>query len=826
MEKKELSSTFTEYEKWLAVNKDMAQEYIERNDVDFKNLQKQVERLLTDKTAKAKIIEFVKMKNEAIDDFNLSVRSYNALKRGNISYLYEAIPYYPDEFASFRNLGVKSVTEICGIIEKYVLYYYDQIIAYMGGKSAMYSDEYVQDTVMSCFEYAKFKGISFKEICDEFPDEFDENRIKKCIESLLADKKLEYVDFKLYRVYPSVYTVIDETYLDEESKAIMLMKFSGMTLETIGQEFNLTRERIRQKFEKQLKKLRMQLLTEYGCYYFDEDYYAYLYTNYEVVKEMWLDYLGVSEKTLNYLSNTKSKGKTIISDALSDPKIDLNLKFKIQDYLNRNKILIDGRMIERERSALEEYALSKLARDEISYEEFAIQYNALLHQNGIEFDEKLYYTDEIRRTRRNRLADSTLCLWKQGEKIRYYDIADRDYEELLDAINLESFADTEVSTLKLLNDYREVMAKYDIRDQYELHNLLKKVVDCSEYNDMSFGRQPIIKFGTFNRTKAIYDIIEALSPITFEDLVEYLLSEYGYDKATSQATYLQPLNYLYHQGVYSVEFKQIPYDRIEILDASLTEEFYYISEIKTLYKNLFEDADPEEINQRSLKLLGYNVFASYVLKTYSKADSYFRDLINSNDVFSAKDFNKRYGTLQSYLTVFYDMRRNYDILAFERGQYINFRKIEKLGISKEDIRKYCDDVYNQIDENQYFTVYTLRELEISTKLDFLGFDEIFLGEILATSSMFLHTKVFGQVVLYKGKNIPDISKKTFILSQLSNYDAVDIDQFKEDCFDIYGVRIPEKYEIINAIADTDYYYDEIMDKVYRNKDIYYSEFDD
>ena len=39
METMELFSTFAEYEKWLAVNKDKAQEYIKKNDVDFKNIQ-------------------------------------------------------------------------------------------------------------------------------------------------------------------------------------------------------------------------------------------------------------------------------------------------------------------------------------------------------------------------------------------------------------------------------------------------------------------------------------------------------------------------------------------------------------------------------------------------------------------------------------------------------------------------------------------------------------------------------------------------------------------------------------------------------------------
>lgn len=294
----------------------------------------------------------------------------------------------------------------------------------------------------------------------------------------------------------------------------------------------------------------------------------------------------------------------------------------------------------------------------------------------------------------------------------------------------------------------------------ELHNLLKKVVDCDKYNDMSFSRQPMIQFGTFDRTQAIYDIIVAFSPITSDELIEYVVSEYGYDVTAAQ-NYMQPLRKYFHQGVYSVEFKRIPYDRIEVLEAELPDEFYYISEIKALYKKLFENADIEEINPRSLKALGYTVFSSYVLKNYTNADAYFKDVLNSKDVFSLKELSKRYGYCSAYTTVLYDMRKNYDILLFEENQCINFRKIEKLGITKNDIKEFCNEVYDLIDENQYFTIRSLQEFDINTKLESLGFDEIFLGGILAMSTKFLYTQIFGGIVLYKGQNVPGISKKSY-----------------------------------------------------------------
>lgn len=35
----------------------------------------------------------------------------------------------------------------------------------------------------------------------------------------------------------------------------------------------------------------------------------------------------------------------------------------------------------------------------------------------------------------------------------------------------------EITSLKLFRDYPDLMREYDIRDEYELHNLLKKLVN-------------------------------------------------------------------------------------------------------------------------------------------------------------------------------------------------------------------------------------------------------------------------------------------------------------------------------------------------------------
>lgn len=788
-----------------------------------------ISELLCHPLFKEKALMYIQRNDIPVEQMGLGVRSVNAFKHAGILTFSAALKIYPHDLSALRNIGTKSMDEIRSRMEYYLAKLQNTVSAYCSGdQEAMYSNEFICDKVMSCFKDVGFAGISCKQIIEEFPEDIDEKRIKKCIGSLIAENKLEYVDFRIYRVYPSVYSVLEKSKLYEEDKDILFKKLRGMTLEAIAQEYDVTRERIRQKFDKNFRKLRNELKVKYGLSFFDEDYYSYLYSHYEVIKEMWFDYLGITKETFNYLMYSHIRGKAQITEALSDPKVDLILKYKIQDYLNRNKVLIDGILIDRQRSDIENYVLSKVARDEVTYGEFAEVYNDFLRNNGIDFDEKLYYTDEIRRSRSNRLSDSMYCLWKQGEKLRYYDIVGQDYTELLETLNLSEFNDIELSTLKFFEEYPEVMEKYDIRDQYELHNLLKKIVDVGNYHEMVFHRQPMIQFGRFDRAKALYSILEAVSPVTAEELVEYIHMEYGYDKATTMWSYLQLLNQFYHQGIYSIDFKRIPENRISTLNARLTDSFYYISEIKSIYEKLFDDADLDEINPLSLKSMGFIVFATYAIKNYHTAESFFTNLLTSQDVYDVSQYNSKFINIKTYYCTYYALRQNYDIFLFDKNNVITINRLNKLGIVKDDIYCFCDQVEQFVETGVFFTIHSLKGAGFESDLDDLGFDDYFYASILAMDSRFSWQRIFGEIVLLlkAGSGDETISKKTFFYYMLSKYDSVDLEDFIGDCLEEYGIKISDKYEINNAIKDTEFYYDSIMDKIYKNKNYYYAEFDD
>lgn len=788
-----------------------------------------VKQLLEHPVFREKTMEFLQVNTILVEDMMLSNRAINVLKNNGHSTFLDVLRLYPDKIQTLPKIGTKTVEDIKERTEFYMSQLQNSVSAYCDGDvTAICSDDFVCETIQNCFADIGFKGLSFKEIYSAFPEIVDESRVKKCIGGMIADKKLEYVDYRLYKVYPSVFDVISESLMQPEHKEILCKRIKGISLEEIGTQMSLTRERIRQIYSKALDKLREECVGKHGSRLFDEDYYTYLYSSYEVTKELWLDYLGVSDITFGYLNHTLSKGSKPIDEALNDPQIDLILKFKIQDFLNRNKILIDGLLIEKQRRNLEDYALLKLCKKEKSYDVFVEQYNEMLKDNGIEFDESIYYTEEVRRTRSNRLTESMLCLWKHGERLRYYDIESYDYTELLETLNLSQFSNIEISTLKFFEDFPDLMEKYDIGDQYELHNLLKKVVDVKDYSDMSFKRQPVIRFGEFDRDQAMYDILEAVSPVSADELAEYVHMEYGYDKATVLMNYLKSLNQYYHHGMYTIDFKHIPDDRVELFKDALVDDFYYIAEIKKIYKEMFNDADIEDINPLSLKSLGFSVLGNYVVQNYETAESYFKYLLTKDDVCDISIYNKKFASLQTYYDTSRQMRLNYDILLFEPNKVITLNRLSKLGITKGDIRAFCDDVESFVSNNCYFTMHSLKNIGFTSNLDDLGFDDYFYEMLLAADPRYLWQRAYGKIVLHLKSNTlkNSISIKSFLISVLSEYESVDIDEFIGDCSEKYGIKIPNRYEVIDAISNTDFYYDRIMDKIYRNKNVYYEEFDD
>lgn len=781
--------------------------------------------LLIDKY-REKIKNYFCVNDLTFDELDISVRSKNALLTKGYSSFKDIVLLDEHSLRRISNLGSKSITEIISIISETINKYSIKLLAYCNGdKDQLYSDEKIISIINDWYKSRGFEGISYRRLMELFPSEIEEERIKKIVGMLIEKKELEYVDYRCYRKYMSFYDYLKKYKSgNERNDLILKLRYSGSTLEEIANALYLTRERIRQISDKLYTPLKNKYIQETGCFYFDEDYYEYLYSNYYVDSDSWNKYFHISDESLAYLKLTYNRGGKDIEKALSDEKINIGLRRKIQNIINRNKILLDGNLVNKKRSDIEYYIIKTYCKDEITSEDFFNLYDKVLKKNGIEYDERIYINKDLMRSRINKISDSNYCLWKEGKRFRYYDIENTDFTELLQEINLPFFSNIHISTQKLINDHKDIMKKYDIRDKYELHNLLKKIVNYSECNEIDFNRQPIICFGSFDREKAINDVVENNSPISLNEILDLMYEEYGFDKTFTQFNLTKSISQYYHNGIYSVDFSRIPEDRIENFKTYLKDDLYKIEEIKKIYKDVYPDANTDDINPRSLKVLGFKTYAKYVLQNYSGLETYFREMLLKEDVFDISELRKKCGLSSLFDEMLFNLKKSYEIIEFDNNQFVNFRRLRRLGIEKEDIEHYCDSVYEFVANESYFTIDKLRKDGFSSKMDDLGFGNLFYWSLLNNDDRFVGQHVFGSTILYKGNN-ETITRSTFIKSIVDEQESIGIDELRSYIKDCYGLNVSRE-NVVSASGSSELYYDQIMDKIYKDKNDYYSEFDE
>ena len=82
---------------------------------------------------------------------------------------------------------------------------------------------------------------------------------------------------------------------------------------------------------------------------------------------------------------------------------------------------------------------------------------------------------------------------------------------------------------------------------------------------------------------------------------------------------------------------------------------------------------------------------------------------------------------------------------YTADEILNFRKMAKAGITKDDIRAFCDAVYAYVPEGTYFSAQMLRTDGFETELYDLGFSDWFYANLLISDDRFSYTNVFGNL---------------------------------------------------------------------------------
>ncbi len=801
-----------------------------------------------------------------IKDLGLSIRPYNCLKREGIEYYSQLINMGKPELLDVRSIGKSSFMEICRMKKKVNLLPVSRKQKALPEKKDMvnatvcryivsnitkklrinakqlfelilplFDDEdkndcplvlkanpsllenlsdipllhnIIKEVILQKLKSASF-GLSWGELLDLLPDCMkDESLLDSLLEEMERQGSIFSRHDHLYeRKYPSAMEYAAS--LPKETERITLQdRLKGKTLAEIGSVFGLSRERIRQVEVKCLRKAPKLM----------EDQYAFVYKKYDISEQDFIKIFKEWPVTYNYLIIAYKRGKHSLKEFIMDPDVPERFKKTAEDILYKDYVVLDGERVPCSRRPLSEYVLRLSGNKSLTFEEFTQLYQMLLEDLGLENDPKLSVTE---RGYKDRLFASNHVLCSRGLRFRYYNIDSYDFTELLDTLDLNQYKDMELSTLKFFREYPELMKDYDIHDEYELHNLLKKICMQDAFPDLHFGRMPIMEFGKVNRDKQVKELLFSLAPVTRMDLTKAYEEEYGVLSQTVGANYLGNFDQYFFDGIYKIDFPMLPGIMLSRMKQLLPREFYLMSDVYKIYLQEFPHSDSSLINPFSLRSLGFRSYVDYVISDkYPTSAEFFHTILTKEDTVNTDFFPKGLINIGAYTSELYNLKASYEIIEYQPHKYINIRRLKDVGIDKDLLKNYSDKVYKETAHMQYFTVYSLRKSGFTHDLDKAVFGEWFYASILSEDKSHFSYQRMGKNKLFQ-RGDDHVCLKDFLewLVYSSESLSLDIQDIEDQLTNTYNISI-EGYRIIEIIRGSSMYYEEDTKRAYADYTVY------
>lgn len=596
------------------------------------------------------------------------------------------------------------------------------------------------------------------------------------------------------------------------------------TLEEIGQKFGVTRERIRQIKNKAIKKFNSQFREQFKK---DYDSLSQILKNkqsYILISQT--EDLKKYESIINSICNSYEnivfyidfsigliiKKELSLEDLLEDDSVATDLKIKIEKYIYKDFIKIHGHRVKNTKNDILIYFLKTNCKKSVKFNDFQNLYMDFLINNGLNNRDDLLYFDN---TLYNKLSVMDCLLLSPGKVIRYYD--SELAKELVNKLDLSEYKNIEISSRKLYLENIELIQEYEVANEYELHNLLKK---HSNNDYIDFSRMPMLNFGTPNRKKQIEDLLYQLSPIKSRDFALAYEDKYGIDINTFIANHAKLINKYLINGYYVIHTENLNNEYLAALKSKLTKEFYWKEDLEDIYTSLFKEGDIRNLNAQNIKLLNYTMTSNCIYSDrFTSLSECIEYIILSNNTFNLNVQNK-FRTLAAFYSIFSKLKSNMDIIEFDSGNYINFKKLESLGLSKKIFQEYQNKVISFI-ENKYFTITSLKNLGFEyAKLDSLGFNEYFYSSILINNPSIKYKKILNTYLMKMGEEEFELSD--FLLYIMGNFRKIDIYDLCNYIKTQYGLDI-NRYKIVAITKECSLYYNQITEKVYIDYDEFYNE---
>ena len=447
-------------------------------------------------------------------------------------------------------------------------------------------------------------------------------------------------------------------------------------------------------------------------------------------------------------------------------------------------------------------------------------YNEFIKNHNLE-GEFEYLNEESYRSVEGLLGRIRNIIGSYNKKYRYYDISKLSYDDIKRLAELLDLEPGIYSTELFIKTNPLLIKELDIQDEYELHNLLRKIF--SNNTKLNFSRMPDI---SIDYNKGRLDLIEAkikeLSPIAIDDFCQFLCDNYGYKFDITKYAILGNFKIYIDNNVLKTENKVFTEEERNIMKECLTEDLYSIDTLKNLLTEKLDVNNFELINNLNFSEIGYYVRGNYILKSsIANFESYLYNKILSNSYYIPESEYKKIGSTFSTYTS--RLMNNKELFRYQGEKYITIKGLNELGITKEDIEELQNEIIRVISDNEYFNLTILKPHLSLAKFENKGLTDEFYETIIFIIPELKMFRIDNNKMFIKS----DISstKENFISSIIEKTKKITVYELKEFIKNKYQINIPES-EIKKCINKNRFYYQEGTETIYLNQEIYDNEVDE
>ncbi len=687
----------------------------------------------------------------------------------------------------------------------------------------LWEEKSVQDAVKSwilrSLELQKYAGLSQAELIQRLSGAvYDAEIFAQLLEEMEAANRIRRKVDMLFPVYMSLSGYLDSC-VDEKTKRLLTLRLDGETLEGVAREAGVTREWVRQIQKRIFAKMPP---VEEGYWISIQKAYSDL-TEEDFGLVFRLPLQTVVFLRLSGSSFPSDRGaeeekrvhalRRIIHDFEKDEAIQKRAQERIQEVSPH--FVIKGTRIPKKRDALIRYAIQVYCQDAKSLTELKECYETLRSDVG---NEALWPSFDIDLRYFERYLNSFIVLSNGHKRLRYYDILANDYEELLNALDFPSYKNVTLSTLKFFRDYPEMMRQYDIRNEQELHSLLKKLWEHGHNNAkedeehrLTFEKMPMITFGKADRAEQIVQLLRENNPISYMDFAKLIEQEYGISRQTALANWIKPVEPYLAGGMYVMNKSPLPAEHLARVKELLTDDYYATAEIRNTYMAAYPGSHPWDIDVAAMIQMGFVSHGKYAIRnTYKNASDFFEKLFDREDIVDTR--KKPELTLSSsYHSIRLKRQEEYQIIEVEPGLFYNIRCFKEMGIAKSDIVDFCKAVEHFVGDGKCFTVRSLKLKGFLCPWEGDFWSEWLYSALLSADSVHFDSRRFGKTKLLRRRKSDGKVTLADLLKEITDESPymLTLDEISRTLQTVYGMETPS-HKIREIVRSHDIFEDRIL----------------